>query len=65
MKIALVSDVHLEFGDLDFDNTDSAEVLILTPFGYSISTEDFGSYLEGNSFSIGKKLFFLLPENFP
>ena len=29
MKIALVSDVHLEFGDLDFDNTDSADVLIL------------------------------------
>ena len=29
MKIALASDVHLEFGDLDFDNTDSADVLIL------------------------------------
>ena len=29
MKIALVSDVHLEFGDLDFNNTDSADVLIL------------------------------------
>ena len=29
MKIALVSDVHLEFGDLDFDNTDNADVLIL------------------------------------
>ena len=29
MKIALVSDVHLEFGDLDFDNTDNANVLIL------------------------------------
>jgi Icc-related predicted phosphoesterase len=29
MKIALVSDVHLEFGDLDFDNTDHADVLIL------------------------------------
>jgi len=29
MKIALVSDVHLEFGDLDFDNTDGADVLIL------------------------------------
>jgi predicted phosphodiesterase len=29
MKIALASDVHLEFGDLDFDNTDNANVLIL------------------------------------
>jgi len=29
MKIALVSDVHLEFGDLDFNNTDNADVLIL------------------------------------
>lgn len=29
MKIAVASDLHLEFGDLDFDNTDSADVLIL------------------------------------
>jgi predicted phosphodiesterase len=29
MKIALVSDVHLEFGDLDFDNDSGADVLIL------------------------------------
>jgi len=29
MKIALVSDVHLEFGDLDFDNDSGAVVLIL------------------------------------
>ena len=29
MKISLVSDVHLEFGDLDIVNTDNAEVLIL------------------------------------
>lgn len=29
MKIALASDVHLEFGDLDLDNTDNADVLIL------------------------------------
>ena len=29
MKIALASDVHLEFGDLEFDNTDKADVLIL------------------------------------
>lgn len=30
MKIAIASDIHLEFGDLDFDNTDSADVLILS-----------------------------------
>ena len=30
MKIAIASDLHLEFGDLDFDNTDRAEVLILS-----------------------------------
>jgi len=29
MKIALVSDVHLEFGDLDFENNSGADVLIL------------------------------------
>ena len=30
MKISLVSDVHLEFSDLDIANTDNAEVLILS-----------------------------------
>ena len=30
MKLAIASDLHLEFGDLDFDNTDAAEVLILS-----------------------------------
>ena len=30
MKIAVASDLHLEFGDLDFENTDSADVLILS-----------------------------------
>jgi predicted phosphodiesterase len=29
MKISVCSDIHLEFGDVDFDNTDSADVLIL------------------------------------
>ena len=29
MKVSLVSDVHLEFGDLDFENDQGAEVLIL------------------------------------
>lgn len=30
MKIAVASDLHLEFGDLDIVNTDNAEVLILS-----------------------------------
>ena len=30
MKIAIASDIHLEFGDLDFDNSENAEVLILS-----------------------------------
>ena len=30
MKIAIASDVHLEFGQLDLDNTQNAEVLILS-----------------------------------
>ena len=33
MKIALVSDVHLEFGDLEFDNDSGADVLILNHYG--------------------------------
>ena len=30
MKIAIASDLHLEFGDLDIQNTDNADVLILS-----------------------------------
>jgi len=30
MKISIASDLHLEFGDLDFDNSEGAEVLILS-----------------------------------
>ena len=30
MKIAVASDLHLEFGDLDFENTNHAQVLILS-----------------------------------
>lgn len=47
MKIAICSDLHLEFGDLDLQNTESADVLILsgdifvatdlTDFGYDES----------------------------
>jgi predicted phosphodiesterase len=30
MKIALASDVHLEFGHLEIENTDNADVLVLS-----------------------------------
>ena len=30
MKIAVASDLHLEFGDLNIENTDGADVLILS-----------------------------------
>jgi predicted phosphodiesterase len=30
MKIAIASDLHLEFGDLDFDNNQGADVLVLS-----------------------------------
>lgn len=30
MKISIASDLHLEFGDLDFDNSEGADVLILS-----------------------------------
>ena len=30
MKIALASDVHLEFGQLEINNTENADVLILS-----------------------------------
>ena len=30
MKIALASDVHLEFGEISFENTENADVLILS-----------------------------------
>ena len=30
MKISIASDLHLEFGNLDFDNPESAEVLVLS-----------------------------------
>ena len=30
MKVSVASDLHLEFGDLDFDNTDHADVLVLS-----------------------------------
>ena len=30
MKIAIASDIHLEFGPLQFENTEGADVLVLS-----------------------------------
>jgi predicted phosphodiesterase len=30
MKIAVASDIHLEFGEISFENTENADVLILS-----------------------------------
>ena len=40
MKIAICSDVHLEFGDLMLQNTEGAEVLVLS--GDIMVTADLG-----------------------
>jgi predicted phosphodiesterase len=46
MKIAVCSDLHLEFGDLDLENTENAEVLIL---GGDIFVAEDLTYLESGS----------------
>jgi Icc-related predicted phosphoesterase len=46
MKIAVASDLHLEFGDLDFDNSDGADVLILS--GDILVVEDLRDYDANN-----------------
>ena len=46
MKIAVASDLHLEFGDLDFENTDHADVLILS--GDILVVEDLKDWDSGN-----------------
>jgi Icc-related predicted phosphoesterase len=42
MKVALASDVHLEFGDLDIQNTENADVLILS--GDILIADDLASF---------------------
>ena len=55
MKIALASDVHLEFGPISFENTESADVLILS-----------GDICIANKFTEKDKKFFKqCSENFP
>lgn len=53
MKIALCSDLHLEFEDIDLKNTDGAEVLILS--GDIMIAEDLHSHphMEYNPYSTG------------
>lgn len=57
MKIALGSDLHLEFGDLEFTNTDSADVLVLA--GDIMIAQDLYDHTTEsiqNSISLGNKL---------
>ena len=53
MKVALASDLHLEFADCDFENTDSAEVLILS--GDILVVEDLRDYDSNNLLGEGTK----------
>ena len=53
MKIAIASDLHLEFGDLDFENTDNAEVLILS--GDILVVEDLRDWDANNIMGEGTK----------
>jgi Icc-related predicted phosphoesterase len=53
MKIAVASDLHLEFGDLDFDNSDGADVLILS--GDILVVEDLRDYDANNIMGEGTK----------
>ena len=50
MKVAVASDIHLEFGDLDLPNTDSADVLILSGdicVARDIGRPDTTNFMEG------------------
>jgi len=53
MKIAIASDLHLEFGDLDFDNPEGAEVLILS--GDILVVEDLREHDANNIMGEGTK----------
>ena len=54
MKIALASDIHLEFGDIEFENTQNADVLILS--GDICVAKSFGPK-EDKFFQMVSKLF--------
>lgn len=50
MKVAVASDIHLEFGDLDIPNTESADVLILSGdicVARDIGRPDTANFMEG------------------
>ncbi len=50
MKVAIASDIHLEFGDLDLPNTDGADVLILSGdicVARDIGRPDSSNFMEG------------------
>jgi len=50
MKIAICSDLHLEFGDINLQNTDNADVLILGGdicVASDIGKPDSNNFMEG------------------
>ena len=53
MRIAILSDAHLEFGDLFFENTEGAEVLILS--GDILVVDDLRHYDATNIIGEGTK----------
>ena len=53
MKVSIASDLHLEFGDLDFENKDCAEVLILS--GDILVVEDLRDWDANNIMGEGTK----------
>ena len=57
MRVALVSDVHLEFGFLDIRNTENADVLILSGdimVASALRERDISEIMEGKGHKIGR-----------
>jgi hypothetical protein len=68
MKVAVASDVHLEFGDLDIPNTDSADVLILSGdicVARDIGRPDTTNFMEGARSQRIRDFFQRVSEAFP
>ena len=53
MKVAIASDLHLEFGDCEFANTENAEVLILS--GDILVVDDLRAWDSNNLLGEGTK----------
>lgn len=68
MKIAVCSDLHLEFGDLDFDNDEGAEMLILSGdicVARDLKEHDIYGIMEGTRSSRLHDFFIRCTDKFP